>query len=890
MVASIAAGTTVQYYLSRSDYYLGGDEPQGVWVAAAGFGAELRQAVDGELFASLHAGLDRAGLPLLTNDGNRIEQVGGYDLTFSAPKSVSVLWGIGDAQLRAELEHLQLEAVGAAIEVLGENAAFCRRGKGGQQLEKVALTVAAFQHGEARPAPHSDGKTFADCALHTHAVVLNIATRSDGSVGRLDGRPLFNWGMAAGAVYHEALAKGLRRLGFRVDVTGKNGTFEIAGVAPELCRYFSARRNEIAAELAELGLETADAPALAAAKALTTRRSKPSLQQQDRHDVWRERATSFGYSPSLVVQKARALGKEQLPREPVPSALIQEDVLAQLTGTASTFERRQLVAALAARLAAEAGAISLEDQLASLDATDELVELDRDRWGHAVYSTRQIIALERGLHERASRLTMETVRSPSPERVDALVEAAQLNPEQAAAAKMACGSKALALIEGGPGVGKTTLLSPVAAAWQESGWRVIGASTAWKIANQLRDDLNIEARAIDSWLARVEHDQDFLTDKTVLLVDEAGLLTSRQMDRLISEVERAQKAGLQVAVRMVGDRRQLQPIGGPGLRIVAEAIGVKRVDTIVRQRQQWARDVVTSFGKGNALAALSAVDERGHFHQCDGERDTVSRLTTAWHAFRENQGDTAALMIAKTNRQVIALNAAARSLLRASGRIDTTVSAEFDAATPSGQSHRLELARGDLVRFLQRDDALGVINGSVATVVDLQAAGLDRTTITIRMGGRKVQFASDELADEKGRLQLAHAYATTCYGAQGLTTEQAFVLLDPAMDRHDVFVAASRAREATHLFVDRKGLDGRVKAARLLHDRVRQVETSERLEVLSSALSRVGTKASTLDYLRPSSQEQLVGRAVQEQPGEETKRQLAAADRQQRLRELGHEL
>ncbi len=151
-----------------------------------------------------------------------------------------------------------------------------------------------------------------------------------------------------------------------------------------------------------------------------------------------------------------------------------------------------------------------------------------------------------------------------------------------------------------------------------------------------------------------------------------------------------------------------------------------------------------------------------------------------------------------------------------------------------------------------------------------------------------MSFAPEDISDDNGRLQLSHAYATTCYGAQGLTTEQAFVLLDPSMDRHDIFVGASRARAATHMFVDKKGLDGRAKAARLLNDRERQVEAGERLAVLAEALARVGTKASTLDYLRPSSLEHSVDQDQRPALGQNSRN--SARDRQRTRGGLSHEL
>ncbi|PJI55874.1 hypothetical protein CTI14_01285 [Methylobacterium radiotolerans] len=205
-----------------------------------------------------------------------------------------------------------------------------------------------------------------------------------------------------------------------------------------------------------------------------------------------------------------------------------------------------------------------------------------------------MIVIERELQASAVDQAARSIAlGPDSARVEELVQRAGLNLEQAQAARFAATPSVLGIIEGAPGVGKTTLLAPVAQAWREAGWRVIGAASAWKVAHALRDDLAIEARAIDSWLAGADRGRPFLQDQTVLLIDEAGLTGSRQLHRILLEVERAQARGEQVALRLVGDRKQLQPIGGPGLRIVADAIGTRRVDVIVRQRHAWAREAVS---------------------------------------------------------------------------------------------------------------------------------------------------------------------------------------------------------------------------------------------------------------------------------------------------------
>lgn len=884
MVASIAAGTSSQYYLNCTQYYLGGIEPDGIWLRDGGLGVPVGETVEASLFENLHAACDADDHPLLANDGGRTDQVGGYDATFSAPKTVSIAWALANPERKRLIEAAQREAVAEAIEMLSRYAAFCRRGRGGQILEKVELTVAAFQHGEARPAEHSDGDVFADFALHTHTDILNLGLRGDGSYGRLDGRLLFAFKMAAGAYYHKGLAQRLRGLGFGIEITGKNGMFEIVGIDPELTAYFSARRHEITSELAELGLDSASAPALAAAKTLTTRRAKTETTDKDRHQLWAEKVKELGFDPGTIVDAALEAGREQGQFKALDDSELDEGlrgVLAGLTETASTFEYRHLLAGVAAFLTAHETDISIDAAVERAFAQDLTVALAHDRWGHAICSTPESIALEQGLFDRASRMANLMVPAPAEVDVNAALEFSILNPEQIEAARIACRGNVLSLIEGGPGVGKTTLLSSVAQLWQQDGWQVIGASTAWKIANQLRDELNIESRAIDSWLARDANGQPFLNDKTLLIVDESGLITSKQMDAILQAVEAARATGKQVAVRMVGDRRQLQPIGGPGLRIVTDAIGTQRVDAIVRQRQEWARDMVSAFGRGDAGTALKALVDRGHFHEQKGDVEATKSLVAAWDQFRSENSNRASLMIARTNKQVQAINEQARKVLRARHELGAADVCYLDAATPSGQQYTLALAAGEQVRFLARNDELGVINGTTGKLLDVTSDATGQAMLRVEVERQIISFSPSDLADDQGRAQLAHAYATTCYGAQGLTTDQSFLFADAAMNRHDIFVAASRHRDGLEVFADAKELDGRAKAARLLSDRERPVEQDERHTVLAQALSRSGMRASTLDYLAPRDIEN--ARAIEQTVGERK-------PQRQQSRGVSHEL
>ncbi|MGY6709031.1 MAG: MobF family relaxase [Rhizobiaceae bacterium] len=851
MVATIAAGTAAGYYLAQSEYYLGGSEPPGQWIAAGhGLGIAPENAVERDLFERLHAALDEHGRPLLTN-GGRIDRVPGYDVTFSAPKSVSVLWGLVDVPLRQEIESAQAKAVKAAIALLERNAAWSRRGHGGTRSEKVKLSVAAFQHGEARPAVHEDGSIFADPQLHTHAVILNLAQREDGTIGTLDGRRLFAWKMAAGAAYHLELASQFQALGLTICDIGKNGTFEIEGVDVDISRYFSARRGEVEALLDEAGAASATAPALAATIAKTSRSAKSTSAGADRHVQWRERAAAQGLEANRLAEEVLEAGRlesENIVDLAAPAWRERlKALMGELTQNESYFDRRQLMAATATalvgsgRMPAEA-----EDEADRLLADGIIVELRADTIGERRYSTPDMIRVEREVLAMATRLAASDARRPDLDLLSQLATEHGLSGEQTDAILSVSRQGRVAVMEGAAGSGKSTTLLPLVRAWQAAGCTVIGSATAWRIANQLGADLGIDARATDSWIARGKAGKSFADANTVMIVDEAGQLSSRQMHALLSE---AGQSGASLV--LVGDRRQLQPVGAGGaLSIVARAVEVAEVRRVVRQRDPWARSAVMALAEGRTASALKAYERNGQLYYGETQRATIETLVDAAEAAKLSEPASPPLIMARTNAEARRINAEIRKRRLERGLLwgDEVI---LPAVTPSGHSHDLPLAAGDEIRFLIRDGSLGVVNGTVATLVSVERHESDMM-LAARIGEREVEFAAAELADELGRVRLGHAYASTIYGAQGLTTETALVLLDPLADRHDTYVALSRARGATRVFVDRKGVDAAMRDSRQLsrRDAENEVTDEDRTRWLGRQLSRASIKGTTLDLVQ----------------------------------------
>ncbi|WP_061026761.1 MobF family relaxase [Bradyrhizobium sp. CCH5-F6] len=859
MVATWNPAAASSYYTRQreTEYYAGSNEPSGIWYAPAGdLGLVDGSAVDRATFDRLYHALDVNGASLLEQIRRHKERTPAFDVTLSAPRSVSLVWGLGSCDTKSLIEAAQQKAVRATLAMLEREASWARRGFNGTFVEKVALSAATFRHGESRKAQHSDGRVFADPNLHTHCVCLNIATRqSDHTVGGLHSKLIRDFKMAAGATYHAALAHELEQLGFGIDRVGKNGTFEIAGVDDASIKYFSARRQKIEDELAEHGLTSGEAAALAAAIAKATRSSKRESESVQREDVWRDAARSLGLDTKSFAASVRDLSKALDQHE--GERLLSERLAAlpaSLTEHESVIERRELLRSVTAALVGTGlPAERAEIEFNRLLSRGAFVEIGRDTLGLPCYSTPEMLTIEREVVEQAQRLIERPWLSVNAEMLTDRCRASGLTPEQTDAALAATTSSAVAIVEGAPGVGKSTLLAPVVEGYAKVGCRVIATASAWRIANLLGDDLGIEARATASWIARLKAGEKVLDHRTVMIADEAGLLSSRDMHALLSAVS---KAGAKMI--LVGDRRQLQPIGGPGLDLVARAVDAARVNNIVRQREPWAREAISAFGMGRAAPALEAFATRGLVIEANGAKAAVAEVLDSAEQIQARDPGASALILAKTNAAVAAISQAARERLKTSGIIRGP-EVSFTAATPSGRSTQIALAAGDRIRFLVRDDKLGVVNGSTATVIKVSEVvaplvETNRIIVEAEIGGQRIAFDPMRLADTQGRPRLGWAYAATVYGSQGLTVDHAVVYLDHSYNRHDVYVATSRARERTTLVVDAKSIDRRL-ASELPFDQQRDglvFSASQRQSWLAERLSRASPKISTLDVIESS--------------------------------------
>lgn len=879
MVASFGVIRRANYYTrNAADYYQTGADSAGIWLRGnVHLGVERGTAVDGKLFERLCAGRGASG-KLLVKGGSG-KRVAGVDVTLSSPKAVSVLWAIGDEGLRADIAAAEAEAVEAALQLIEREIPLARRGRNGAKREHAAFVAAVFSHNETRPELHADGSLMPSPQRHHHLCLPSVVQRQDGTWGAIDSVWVRSWKKVLGAQYRLGLATALQERGFAIKfVADDDWRWSIDGVPEDICQFFSPRRASIEEQLADAGTTSRAAPALAAAITLRSRREKAA--GGDLTPLWRGAVERLGYVPESIIEAAKSAGRAanleltaERQRQLIRARL--EPVAGDLVGNQATFERRHLLESLAnALVGTKAAPARVYQEAKSFLANGAICVLGETRDG-PVLSTPAMVAIERDLVATASRLAMERVAGPSVQVVEQLAAEEGLSAEQLEVAREATSGRRLIAVQGIAGTGKTTTLRVIARAWERAGYRVIAASVAWRAANALGADLGVESRAIESWLARAEAGRPVFDNRVVVLVDESGLQSSPLTGRLLKQVEQAARgagANAGPVCALVGDIFQLRPIGpGHAARLVRDAIGAVNLETIIRQRAAWARDMVHAFAGGDAKAGLEALTQRKLLSWHDGAKATVEALIAAWaKRISVNKAKSIAL-IARTNGEVRAINAGVRRHLQEGGVIAHREIA-LPAVDASGNKFTLRLAAGDRIRFLERNDRLGVINGTEGVVERVVARPRAKNArIVARVEDRRVEFSTTELAGPKGRVKLAHAYALTLFQAQGITVDTALVLTSTQFDRNSAYVAASRARNEVRFFADIRQIDAAL--AEMGHEPSAAERDQARIDYLAKQFARESIKTTTLDVVN-----QLAAREV----GRERERI--------KRRELNHEL
>jgi conjugative relaxase-like TrwC/TraI family protein len=532
----------LEYYDSQvaaglEDYYAGRGESPGRWrgTGARALGLMGRGRVQRSEFLALMRGNNPSDGSVLRLMGAR-STVSGFDLTFSAPKSVSVLFAIDDEHVAAELLCSHERAVDVALGYLEREARWTRRGRDGvDRVRGEGFVAASYRHRMSRAG---------DPQLHTHVVVANL-TQADGRYTALDGRSIYEHKSAAGAVYRSVLRGEVReRLPWLSWRASGRGLFELDGVSSEVLRHFSQRRVEIeqrAAELVGVGAVGQLSRERMQGITLTTRKAKSYGVDGA---TWREesqaRAAEHGLDhAALTALRDRA--PTEIPELDVGALMLRLSGPDGLTGCHNTFARRHVLAEIAGAFPQSADIAGLEDATGQYLADQTVTALVQDGTTERRYTTHDLLAREREIVDGAQRRSTEGIGFLNSELVDRVLAArsAALNADQTVAVRsLTTSGRGIEAVGALAGTGKTTMIAALAQAYREAGWTVIGTAPTARAARQLRDTAQIKAATMHSLLHRLRGGGG-LDPRSVLVIDEASMAPTRRTAQLLAFADEA---------------------------------------------------------------------------------------------------------------------------------------------------------------------------------------------------------------------------------------------------------------------------------------------------------------------------------------------------------------
>ncbi len=801
MVATIGQMASAEYYLESqrsfrhpNEYYTAGEEPDGTWFNPKGlFGLEDGTKVDAGQFHRLYAGFAPDGSGKLVQRAGNPDRSPGIDMTFSADKSVSSLWAVAEPEMRERIEAMAVAAARAALEdTVLRYCSYTRvSAKGVPRPVEADLMGATFVHGTSREN---------DPQLHVHCTIFNLArTKEDGRWRAHHQYPVYSWKKAAGALFRAYMAWELQQnLGVRMQQYGPNAEFtRIEGMPEDLQAFWSKRRKAIVARAGELSIPSlGNAARMAGVNKLTREGKSHDNDPEMRHRRWCGEAEGYVEREELI---AAVTGHDvEIPREAIRALTDRiDDLPAHLAREEAVFRRPDMVEAAANAAAGMMGRAAVGTAIERLRRNPEIERLEPKKptveslagMVHTeVYSTRHNLELEQAVRDMAEAMAADTghglPEQAVKEKVETLLEQGYpLSQEQSLAIRHATVKVGrVAVIEGAAGSGKTTTLRPITDLHREHGYEIVPTAVAWRTAVALGNDCEARAYCVDKLLKLAAKGQVEIGKQTLIVVDEAGMLSTRQAHHILQLSERH---GAKVV--FAGDTRQQQPVeAGPGLRLIRDVAGSVRVDRIRRQKADledvlihvhgetpekarfragltnpqerdailaayeatdrkpvftpWQVVVSEALRDGEAEQAIEAWHMRNRLHLCHDEEKTLTKLVEDWERHVKTDPGSSTVVLARTRAEARALSWLMRERMLArtpdAKRAVIEVSRDLDGRV----TEPLEIAVGDRIRIGATHWEKQLFNGTVVTVEDLevrrsQDAAVSRKARNRRAGG-----------------------------------------------------------------------------------------------------------------------------------------------------------
>lgn len=741
-IGAISSSAAAVSYYEKDDYYLenGGDpDAQGTWFGKGADALGLGGSVDRDDFKNILEGKLPNGDTLGRVRDGEIQHRPGWDLTFSAPKSVSVAAEIGgDDRLLAAHD----KAVNTAMAWMEKEAGSYRQSGhlGVRTYTSGKLVAALFQHDTSRNQ---------DPALHTHAVVANVTQRSDGQFASLDPKPLYQHKMAAGAVYRTVLAQEAQRLGYEIEKTGRDGRFELAAVTKDVRDHFSTRRAEIEAALEERGLSGAEASAQAA---LRTRDTKEIHDRKALTQNWESRAKAMGFSATNVVVEAEKRGDIR-DRNILDMNRAVSDSVDRLAEAEAVFTHAELVRWTLADNLGKAQVADVEAGIKRLEKAGALQKSDLG--GRAAWTTPRAKEMEKRVLRSLSEgkgVFNAIAKDHEADRIG--IEKGLDQGQQAALRLIATSKDRYTGVLGRPGAGKTFMMNAARELLESKGYDLKGMAQNSEAARKLALDSGMASSTLQRHLAIAGRDAVKLQrgsrseqkeiqqrySKAVWVVDEASQVDAGLMRRLSYQAD-----VLGARVVLVGDPKQLAAIqaGKPFAMMLESGMKHAEMDQIRRQNEERHINAIRDVVGGDTDSALDKL--LPETQELPDKDQRLDAMLAQYRAAGDKREDL--MMLTSTNRDKQTLNAGARQILRDENKLKDEseqrrlqrVSSSM-ADRKSAQTYQV----GDKVRFARDYGRLDVKNGEYRDVV-----GVDEKSNQVTLGndrGDTVRWNPREIA------------------------------------------------------------------------------------------------------------------------------------------------
>lgn len=799
---SVRTGANVLEYLKATEYYLGKDgkaKSSSQWLGAGAASLGLVGEVDIADMEKLAQGKGPDGQKLRQNSGDNTRV--GHEFTCSPVKPYNFLYTIADTDHKEDLLNTHHVAVDITMGWLaGEGRVRTGKAGLGEQLEINGLVASRHTHFGSREL---------DPQIHSHVLIYNCAQGSDGNWRALHADYMCNATRAAGALYRAEHAWQLRKLGYGIvkdrdlDADGRETGdvyFKIAGIDQRLIDRISTRRQQILEHVEKHG-GTFDQAALA------TRKHKDEPTYGELLKMWEQSLKEAqALDPTLKVPTIEELQSKSCV---LGEAITDDDILKRLHKNESSFSRHMLIERIALEYVGQKDAKAVLQEVDAFLKRAAVVELTHHqdhklKDGEVKYAAQWMLDMEQEIGQRGRGRLNDVAVMVSPETVEAAVAQIEkqngfkLSQEQVDVALHQCAETGgTAIVSGRAGTGKTTTSEVAVLAWRLHGQEVLGVSSGWDAAKKLEADAKIPSFSAEKLLWDLDNDQLKLTNRHVLIFDEAGMAGTEVIHRVQGYTD---AAGAKLVLQ--GDKHQLQPVSaGNPFDLLTKVVGHKELTEYRRQKAQGDRDLAElHYDERNAQKIIDTLDSQGRIHRAEFRKQAAEKL--ADHYMADPTPAREKLVIGGTNPDVRMLKKAIRDRRKAAGELGEK-EVTFQAKE-NGKWHEVTVATGDRVRFTARDKdkSMGVVNGFMGVVEKIEPGRKDSHRLTVRLEsdiptqeGRVVAF---DTADYQS---LTHAYAMTVHKSQGQGKAKVFQLASPEnTDRHLQLVSFTRLKEDFHLY------------------------------------------------------------------------------------------